>query len=246
MNDQSLDRQLARIDLELVARDQAHVPQIGRETDQELRLPRLDQLDLTPRRGLRARAGHDRDRTGVLPDALACEHPAVGQAHGQGDLHEIERTHALHIEPAAGDDVHHLAIARGKDHRPRQTGGSAAGLQDQRQRRMLGRIDADIIRPWRIVARALAHVVHGERRDAGQVIEAADVARLHPLRRPVATIERHLPGAFHLAQEPLLLHCAHFVARQPIRAAEIVRWRREFAPQRLEVERLVIARDHVR
>jgi hypothetical protein len=84
-------------------------------------------------------------------------------------------------------------------------------------------IDADIIRPWRIVARALAHVVHGERRDAGQVIEAADVARLHPCCRPVTTIERHLPGAFHLAQEPWLLHCAHFVARQPIRAAEIVR-----------------------
>jgi hypothetical protein len=135
---------------------------------------------------------------------------------------------------------------RRKDHRPRQAGGSAAGLQDQRQRRMLGRIDADIIRPWRIVARALAHVVHGERRDAGQVIEAADVARLHPCCGPVTTIERHLPGAFHLAQEPLLLHCAHLVARQPIRAAEIVRWRREFAPQRLEVERLVITRDHVR
>src|SRR4029077_7120270 len=99
---------------------------------------------------------------------------------------------------------------------------------------MLGGIDADIIRPGRIVARALAHVVHGERRDAGQIVEAADVARLPPGRRPGAAINRRRPGASSLAEEPWLLHWAFFLGRQPIRAAEIVRWRREFAPQRLE------------
>jgi hypothetical protein len=161
-------------------------------------------------------------------------------------MDEIERPHTLHIEPPAGDDVHHLAVARRENHRPRQTGGPAAGLQDQRQRRMFRRIDADIVRPRRVVARTFAHVVHGERRDLGEVIEPADVARLHPLRRPAATIERHLPGAFHLPQEALFLHPANFIARQPVCGAKIVRRRREFAPQRFEVERLMIARDHAR
>jgi hypothetical protein len=111
---------------------------------------------------------------------------------------------------------------------------------------MFRRIDADIVRPRRVAARTFAHVVHGERRDLGEVIEPADVARLHPLRRPAVPIERHLPRTFHLPQEPLFLHSANFIARQPVRAGKIVRGRRKFAPQRFEVERLMIARDRAR
>src|SRR5262245_65384358 len=110
MHNQTLYRQLARIDLELVARDETHVPQIGRKADQELRLPRLEELDLAACGRLRARAGHDRDGAGIFPDALAREHAAVSQSHGQRHLHEVEWTNPLHIEPPAGDDVHHLAV----------------------------------------------------------------------------------------------------------------------------------------
>jgi hypothetical protein len=187
--------------------------------------------------------GHHRHRAGIFPDAFARQHAAVGQSHGQRHLDQIERAHALHIEATAGDDVHHFPVARGEDHRSRQSRGAAARLQDQRQRRMFVRIDADIVRPWRIARYARTQVVHGERRNLGEIIEAADVPGLHSRRRPVPAIERDLPGPRHLPQKPLLLQRAQFIARQAIGAAEVVRGRRKFAPQRFEIERLVVARN---
>src|SRR5262245_66288393 len=108
MHNQTLYRQLARIDLELVARDETHVPQIGREADEELRLPRLEELDLAACGRLRARAGHHRDGAGIFPDALAREYSAIAQSHRQRHLHEVEWTNTLQVAPRSGHDVHPL------------------------------------------------------------------------------------------------------------------------------------------
>ena len=234
---------LRRVDPEFVPRDQGHVPQVRRETDEKLALPCFEQFDLAARRRLRPGARHHRHGTGIFPYSFAGQQAAVGEAERKTDLNEIEWTYALHEEPATGHDVHHLAIARAEDHRTRQSRCPAACLDNERQRLILQRINPHVIRPKRLLLKSSPQIVHGEWRNFDQVLDRADVARLHAIRAPILPIERHLPGPLHLPKETLVLNFADLLRRPLIRPFEVFVGGREFLPQRIEIERGRIARN---
>ncbi len=126
------DAERANVDSHLVARDQRHVPQVRGKAEDDVDLPRLDQLDLPPRRRGGAAAGHHRNRTGVTPQRFARCHAAVGQTERIRHQHQIAGPNAVQRKAAPAENRHRLAVHRCIQHRARQAGRAAAGLQHQR------------------------------------------------------------------------------------------------------------------
>ena len=197
-------------------------------------------LDLPPGRRGGAAAGHDRHRAHVFPQDLAVAHAAVGEAERERDQHQVAGPHALHGVAPRAEDRHHLAVLRRVQHRPRQAGGAAAGLQDERHRiRPAGR-DPHEIAERRMRLDALADVLDRVGRNLRQVVEALDVARLHAGGAPMALEERDFPAAPHGLQEAPFLQRAQLVARGAEHAAEEVGRRRIVARDTREIERVLV------
>jgi hypothetical protein len=58
----------------------------------------------------------------------------------------------------------------------------------------------------------------------------------HPGGAPVLFVERHLPRALHLPEEPRVLDAPDLVGRAMVGADKIFIGRREFPPESLEIE----------
>src|SRR3984885_16041328 len=80
MDDERFDAKCARIEAEFIARHECHVPQIGREADEELGPPRLQKFYLESCRRLGAGASNDRYGAGIFPDSFPGQDAAIGQS----------------------------------------------------------------------------------------------------------------------------------------------------------------------
>ena len=226
-----------RIDAHLVARDQRHVAQVGRETEDHVDAPRLHDLDLAARRRGGAAARHHRHRARIAPQRLARRDAAVGEPQRIGHQHQVAGPHAVQREAAPAQDRHRLAVLRRVEHGPRQARRAAARLQHQRHARPVRGRDAHEVPERRIAFDALADVVHVVGRNFFEIVEPADVAGLDAGVAPVALKERDFPAAPHRLEEPALLQRAQLVARHAERGAEVIGRRRVVARELLEIER---------
>jgi hypothetical protein len=77
MHDQAPDAALARVELQLVAHDEADVANVRREAGEVAGFPRTHDFDLTPGRRVPARSRHHRHGARVFPDAFAGQKTTV-------------------------------------------------------------------------------------------------------------------------------------------------------------------------
>ena len=197
---------------------------------------------LPARRRVRTAAGHDTDRPGIEPQRFARTHAAVAEAHRIRAQHHVAGAHADHRKAPRADDRHRLPILRRVEHRTRHASGSAARLQHQWKARSVLRSDAHEIAERRMLFDAAPKIAHVVRRHLGQVVQAANVARLEGRIAPMALKEGNLPPALHRCQEAALLQRAKLVSAKLCGRSKVVGRRRVIAFELRKIQRARVPR----
>ena len=243
MRAQELDAKRARIDAQLVPRNEGHVSKIRREAQNHVDAPGLDDLDLPPRRRVGAAAGHHRNGAGVAPQRFARRHAAIAEAKRIRHEHHVAGGDPMQREATAAENRHRLAILRAVEHRTRQAGRAAARLQHERHPLAIFGRDSHEVAERRIARDAVANLGDAVGWDSSQVVERSNRSRSEPRRAPMTLEERNLPAALYRFQEALFLQCAQLVARHLERRPEVIRRRWVVARELIEIERAPIPGD---